>query len=98
MWIDTTDLKVRRGARIVSVTIIIAVNAGAEVSGHEGRHIGVGAYLAGVPAQAARSLQRSLGARFASGLLHRATPLQGTRPYRLAKPCLVSSLIPGLFS
>jgi len=57
LWIDATYLKVRRGGRIVSVGVIIAVGVNAdgrrEVRGmHGGRHLRGRADLDGIPAQA----------------------------------------------
>ena len=56
LWIDATYLKVRRGGRIVSVAVIIAVGVNtrrpARGAGHGGRHLGGRADLDGVPAQA----------------------------------------------
>ncbi len=56
LWIDATYLKVRRGGRIVSVAVIIAVGVNAdgrrEVLGMEVGTSGGRADLDGVPAQA----------------------------------------------
>src|SRR5690606_30076288 len=65
LWIDATYLKVRRGGRIVSVAVIIAVGVNAD-GRREVRHVGGRADLDRVPAQAdpawpARREARRLG-------------------------------------